>query len=107
VFQVGWPVLTQFISLLLTALATIRGVKTIERVNLVITPAFLLIIIALWIWSLTKEHAWRGLCFLFSPDWSEYDQEAKLTHAFSHSLVHSLAKDHLTRALLSLLVKLE
>lgn len=65
------PVLLHFLSLLFTSLSLIRGVSSIEKVNRVIVPLLLLVLLVSFYWSLTLEYASYGITFLFTPDWGE------------------------------------
>ena len=67
-----WPVLTHFIAILLAALCVTRGVKTIEKVSMLLVPLLLLILLFTFIWSLTREYADKGLQFLFTPHWGRH-----------------------------------
>ncbi|XP_002736219.2 putative sodium-dependent transporter HI_0736 [Saccoglossus kowalevskii] len=64
-----WALLPQAIAIILAGLAVMWGVKTIERVNSVIVPIFLLLLLFTFIWAMTLPGAELGLKFLFSPDW--------------------------------------
>ncbi|KAK2547868.1 putative sodium-dependent transporter YocR [Acropora cervicornis] len=63
------PVLLHFLSLLFTSLSLIKGVSSIEKVNRVIVPLLLLVLLVSFYWSLTLEYASYGITFLFTPDW--------------------------------------
>lgn len=65
------PVLLHFLSLLFTSLSLIKGVSSIEKVNRVIVPLLLLVLLVSFYWSLTLEYASYGITFLFTPDWGE------------------------------------
>ncbi len=65
----GLPVLFHALAMGLGAVAVWRGVKSIERVNKVLIPALLLIVIISLINSLTLDGAGDGIAFLFTPDW--------------------------------------
>lgn len=66
-----WPVLTQAIVVISTGALLVKGVTIIERANMFLAPALLLILVALFIWSAIRPNASRGLAFLFSPDWGK------------------------------------
>ncbi|KAL5015281.1 hypothetical protein ScPMuIL_009551 [Solemya velum] len=65
-----WPLLTHGMAVMIAGISVIQGVKTFEKVNMVLVPLFLIIIIFTFIWSLTRRYADYGIKFLFSPDWS-------------------------------------
>ncbi len=65
----GFPVLFHGLAMGLGALAVWKGVRSIERVNKVLIPALLLIVLVSLIRTLTLDGAMEGIAFLFSPDW--------------------------------------
>ena len=54
-----------------TGLLMIRGIRLIERSNLVMVPLLLVLVIIVFIWSLTRQGALHGLKFFFTPDWGK------------------------------------
>jgi NSS family neurotransmitter:Na+ symporter len=68
--QGGTPVVFHAIALGLGALAVWKGVSSIERVNKVLIPTLLAVVLIALGRTLTLDGAWRGLAFLFTPDWS-------------------------------------
>ena len=65
----GRPVVFHGLAMALGALAVWKGVRSIERVNKILIPALLLIVVASLIRTLTLDGAMEGVAFLFSPDW--------------------------------------
>ncbi|KAJ8321594.1 hypothetical protein KUTeg_000065 [Tegillarca granosa] len=57
----AWPVLTHGLAVLLAGLSVVKGVKTIEKVNMVLIPVLLTIILFTFTWSLTREYADYGI----------------------------------------------
>jgi NSS family neurotransmitter:Na+ symporter len=53
----------------LGALAVWKGVQSIEKVNKVLIPALLLIVVIALIRAVTLPGAGAGLAFLFTPQW--------------------------------------
>ena len=66
----NFPVLFHAIVMTLGALAVWKGIRSIERVNLVLVPTLLLIVLLAVARALTLDGAWDGVKFLFTPDWS-------------------------------------
>lgn len=64
-----WPVAFHALAMGLGALACLRGVRSIERVNRVLVPALLAIVVLAVARALTLPGAGAGLAFLFTPDW--------------------------------------
>ncbi|XP_077990757.1 putative sodium-dependent transporter HI_0736 [Glandiceps talaboti] len=64
-----WVLIPQCVIVMLSGVTVLWGVKTIEKVNAVIVPLFLILLVFTFIWSLTLPHASKGLKFLFTPDW--------------------------------------
>ncbi len=67
----GWPFLFHFIIVALGALAIWRGIRSIEKVNKILIPALLMIVIICVIRAVTLPGAVDGLKYLFTPDWSQ------------------------------------
>ena len=57
------------------ALSVLGGVATIERVNKIIVPALLVLLIFSFYWAIFLPYASEGITFLFSPGWSKYGSE--------------------------------
>jgi NSS family neurotransmitter:Na+ symporter len=68
----GWCVYVAFHALAmgLGAVVVWNGIRSIERANVVLIPALLLIVIISLARTLTLEGASEGIRFLFTPDWS-------------------------------------
>ncbi|MFQ5570152.1 MAG: sodium-dependent transporter [Rhodothermales bacterium] len=65
----GWPVLFHAGAMGFGALAVWKGVSSIERVNKVLIPALLLIVLISVVRAVTLPGAGAGLKFLFTPQW--------------------------------------
>ena len=64
------PVIFHFVSILIGSLIVFKGiVKGIEKVNKFLIPALFIMLIASAIKALTLEGSYKGLNFLFNPDW--------------------------------------
>ena len=66
----GFPLVFHALMMLLGAVAVWKGVSSIERVNKVLIPALLLIVLIALGRTLTLDGAWEGIGFLFTPDWA-------------------------------------
>ncbi|MDX1429528.1 MAG: sodium-dependent transporter, partial [Rhodothermales bacterium] len=66
----GFPVVFHAFAMCLGALVVWKGVSSIERVNKVLIPALLLIVLASLARSVTLAGSESGLAFLFTPDWA-------------------------------------
>ena len=66
----GFPLVFHALAMLLGAVAVWKGVSSIERVNKVLIPALLLIVLIALGRTLTLDGAWEGIGFLFTPDWA-------------------------------------
>jgi NSS family neurotransmitter:Na+ symporter len=66
----GFPVAFHALAMSLGAVVVWNGIKSIERANLVLIPALLLIVLISLARTLTLEGASEGIAFLFTPDWS-------------------------------------
>ncbi len=70
----GWPLLFHAIAMALGALAIWRGVTSIERVNKILVPTLLTIVLVSVVRALTLPGAWDGVAYLFTPQWSQLTQ---------------------------------
>lgn len=70
-FQGSWkPVLFHAMAMGLAAAVILKGIRAIERVNKVIIPMLLIILIISAVRSLTLPGSLEGVRYLFTPDWS-------------------------------------
>lgn len=70
-FQSGMlPSIFHAAAIILAGLIVMKGVKAIERVNLVLIPCLLVILILAGIRAITLPGSMEGIRFLFTPDWS-------------------------------------
>ncbi|CAH8475282.1 unnamed protein product [Schistosoma bovis] len=67
-----WPVFTQILAVTLSGICLLGGIKWIERVNMVLVPLLLSIVIFTFGWSLTRQYAEVGIVFLFTPSWKSF-----------------------------------
>ena len=67
----GWPMLFHAMAMGLGALAIWRGVTSIERVNKILIPILLLIVIISVIRAITLPGAAVGIAYLFKPQWNQ------------------------------------
>ncbi len=71
-FQGGFlPVVFHFLMILAGALAIWYGVRSIERVNKILIPTLLLIVIISVLRAVTLPGAEEGLAYLFHPQWAQ------------------------------------
>ena len=56
---------------MVAGLSVVKGVKTIEKVNMFLVPVLLIIILFTFTWSLTREYADYGITYLFTPNWGK------------------------------------
>lgn len=54
----------------LGGLIILRGVKSIERINKLLIPSLLLVLLVSLIKALTLPGSWAGVSYLFTPDWA-------------------------------------
>ena len=63
-----WPLFTHAAAIFFGALAIWRGINSIEKVNRILIPSLLLIVIISVIRAVTLPGAGEGLAYLFTPD---------------------------------------
>lgn len=80
-----WPLLTHALALLMAGLSIVKGVKTIEKVNVFLVPVLLVIILFTFIWSLTREYADYGITYLFTPNWESFGNPRLWVDAISQN----------------------
>ena len=66
----GQPMLFHALMMGLGAIAVWRGISSIERVNKVLIPTLLLIVLIALLRAVTLDGAWEGIQFLFTPEWA-------------------------------------
>ncbi|MEX0647791.1 MAG: sodium-dependent transporter, partial [Balneolaceae bacterium] len=64
------PSLFHGIMIILGGLIILKGVKSIERINKILIPSLLLVLVVSLIRALTLEGSGAGVSYLFTPDWS-------------------------------------
>lgn len=70
-FQSSWlPLVFHGIAIGLGALVVLRGVKAIERVNTILIPTLLVILLISAVRAITLPGSMEGIRYLFTPDWS-------------------------------------
>ncbi|MCK5148609.1 sodium-dependent transporter [bacterium] len=66
-----WPMLTHACAMAFGAWAIWKGVSSIERVNKILIPTLLGIVLLAVIRALTLPGAWNGISYLFTPELSQ------------------------------------
>ncbi|KPK80548.1 MAG: sodium:calcium symporter [Bacteroides sp. SM23_62_1] len=69
--QSGWRFLFHFLAVGLGAMAIWKGINSIERVNKILIPVLLIIVIISVIRAVTLPGAFDGVKYLFTPEWSQ------------------------------------
>jgi len=67
----AWPLVTHAVVVGIGAFAIWRGVRSIERVNKILIPTLLAIVLMSVIRGLTLPGAWAGVTYLFRPEWGQ------------------------------------
>jgi NSS family neurotransmitter:Na+ symporter len=67
----GWPLVTHAVVMGFGAFAIWWGVMSIERVNSILVPTLLAIVLISVIRGLTLPGAWAGVTYLFTPSWGQ------------------------------------
>ncbi|PAA61817.1 hypothetical protein BOX15_Mlig030040g1 [Macrostomum lignano] len=64
----AWPALFHGLAIFLAGACVIGGITWIEKVNLVLVPTLLVIIVVTYTWSVLQPFGDYGIRFLFTPD---------------------------------------
>ncbi len=72
----NWPFLFHALAVMLGALAIWKGIRSIERVNKILIPVLLVIVLISVIRALTLPGSVEGLRYLFTPQWSQLKEPA-------------------------------
>ena len=64
------PSIFHALMIFLGGIVILKGVKSIERINLILIPSLLLVLVISLIKALTLSGSADGLAYLFTPDWS-------------------------------------
>jgi len=68
-FQAGsFPLVFHFLVMIVAALVVVKGIRSIEKVNRVLVPSLLLIVLLSAVRALTLPGAFDGVRYLFTPD---------------------------------------
>jgi NSS family neurotransmitter:Na+ symporter len=71
-YQEGnWPFLFHSLAVILGALAIWKGIRSIEKVNKVLIPILLLIVLTSVVRAITLPGSVEGIRYLFTPEWSQ------------------------------------
>lgn len=68
------PVVLHALVMGVGAVAVSKGVRSIERINRVLIPTLLVIVVLSLLRALSLEGSGSGLSYLFSPDWSQLEK---------------------------------
>ncbi len=72
----GWPFLVHLIAVSFAGIAIWKGIRSIERVNKILIPGLLLIVLIAVVRALMLPGAFEGVKYLFTPEWSQLKQPA-------------------------------
>jgi NSS family neurotransmitter:Na+ symporter len=67
-----WSEVAAIAMIIVSCLICYKGVKALERVNIVLVPTLLVIVLGTLIWAMTLPGAMEGVKFLFTPDWKQF-----------------------------------
>lgn len=66
----GTPMLFHVVVMFFGGVVVIKGIKSIERVNKVLIPSLLVVLVVSLFKALSLEGSGAGITYLFTPDWS-------------------------------------
>ncbi len=67
----GLPVLFHAIAMFVSVVVVRRGVSSIERLNRILVPALLAVVVVSMIRTLLLPGSFEGIAYLFTPDWGQ------------------------------------
>ena len=67
----GWPFLFHSLAVILGALAIWKGIRSIEKVNKILIPILLIIVLISVVRAVTLPGSGEGIKYLFTPQWSQ------------------------------------
>ena len=67
----NWPIFTHATVMLLGGYIVIKGIKSIEKMNKILIPSLLVVLVICLVKALTIEGSGVGIKYLFTPDWSD------------------------------------
>lgn len=65
-----WPIILHAFAMGLGGLIVVKGVSSIEKVNKILIPSLVVVVIISLIRALTLPGSFEGVQYLFTPDWS-------------------------------------
>ena len=66
----AWPSILHGLIMILGATVVLRGISSIEKINKLLIPSLLLVLLVSLVKALTLEGSGVGIAYLFTPDWS-------------------------------------
>src|SRR5699024_8552352 len=66
----GWPLLFHALMMGAGGLVVVKGVSSIERINKLLIPSLLVVVVISLVRAVTLPGSGQGLTYLFTPDWS-------------------------------------
>jgi NSS family neurotransmitter:Na+ symporter len=66
----NWPVAAHALIMGVGGFIVVKGISTIERVNKILIPSLLLVLLISLVKALSLENSGLGIEYLFTPDWS-------------------------------------
>ncbi len=66
----NFPLLFHALAITLGALAVWKGIRSIERINKILIPTLLIIVLIALVRTISLNGSWEGVAFLFTPDWA-------------------------------------
>lgn len=81
----GWPFLFHLLAVSFAAIAIWKGVNRIERVNKVLIPVLLVIVLLAVVRAVTLPGAGAGLAYLFRPQWNQLREPSTWLQALTQN----------------------
>lgn len=81
----AWPSVFHALMMTFGGIVVIKGISSIERINKILIPSLLLVVIISLIRAVTLEGSGQGLAYLFTPDWSTLGQPSLWLEALTQN----------------------
>ncbi|MCW9707021.1 sodium-dependent transporter [Fodinibius salsisoli] len=80
-----WPSVFHALMMIMGGIVVVKGISSIERINKILIPSLLLVVVISLIRAVTLSGSMQGLEYLFTPDWSTLSQPSLWLEALTQN----------------------